>query len=247
MNKITVNHQTEIEKKVLQKEFVIKKNQTLEIKVQNKIQNYHIIVENDVHCNLMILAEQSNITIKLTQGENSHTIVSNFLENSSHNFYANLEGRGATVEYACSILGKESSNHQVHIFHRFSNTKSKIFCNGFSLAKAKILLNVNGYVEKQSKNCSCLQESKIIEEIDSHCQIAPNLYIENYEVEASHSAYIGPFKEQELFYLSSRGIPKRVAIQLLVKSLLLGKLNLAESQKSELIQKIEKQLVFKEN
>ena len=56
-------------------------------------------------------------------------------------------------------------------------------------------------------------------------QINPNLYIENYDVEASHAAYIGEFKEEALFYMMSRGISMDDAKFLLLKAFLLGSFN----------------------
>ena len=232
-----MNHPIEVEKK----EFTIHSNENLEFKEENKEIHYRILVEENVHCNLVFLGKKINIKLELIQKEGSSVNLSSFLENSNNHVSIKLNGYGAEIRYAYSTLSKEDSKNHISVFHQASNTKSDVSCNGFSINQAKIIMDVNGYVEKQSSACSCLQDSKIIELENSLSQIHPNLYIENYDVEASHSAYIGPFLEQDLFYLESRGIPREVATKLLVKALLLGKLNLEESQKSELIQRIETQ------
>ena len=44
----------------------------------------------------------------------------------------------------------------------------------------------------------------------------PNLEIENNEVRCGHAASVGPVEEDTLFYLESRGIPRREAERLIV-------------------------------
>lgn len=240
MNKIKVSNVKEIPKKKL----VISKNEDIELNVGIKDANYQILVKEDVECNLWITGNHSNLRIEMIGNKNSHVQISSFLENSNCQLEIQLNGENATANFSYSILSKKESKNQITVFHHASNTKSKVICNGLSYQKAPIILDVNGYIPKSSKNCSCNQDSRILELESSTSEIHPNLYIENYEVEASHSAYIGPFKKEELFYLESRGISEKGATGLLVKSLLLGKLSLNEKQKSELIEKIEgKELV----
>ena len=45
----------------------------------------------------------------------------------------------------------------------------------------------------------------------------PNLEIENNEVKCSHGATIGKLDQEQLFYLSSRGIPPNIATQILIE------------------------------
>src|SRR5207237_10539891 len=44
----------------------------------------------------------------------------------------------------------------------------------------------------------------------------PNLEIENTEVRCGHAASVGPVEDDTLFYLQSRGIPRREAERLIV-------------------------------
>ena len=54
---------------------------------------------------------------------------------------------------------------------------------------------------------------------------------DNKEVVANHSAFIGKFNLEDMYYLNSRGIDKKLAIKLMVKSFLLGNM---ESEFNEL-------------
>ncbi|HPF83680.1 MAG TPA: SufD family Fe-S cluster assembly protein, partial [Bacilli bacterium] len=65
-----------------------------------------------------------------------------------------------------------------------------------------------------------LQNSRIINLTNNKCQIKPNLFIDEYNVEASHSAYIGGFSADDMFYLNSRGINELDALKLLINGFL---------------------------
>ena len=56
--------------------------------------------------------------------------------------------------------------------------------------------------------CVANQNNRIINLSDNKCEINPNLLIEENDVEANHSAHIGRFSNDEMFYLQSRGFPK---------------------------------------
>lgn len=52
--------------------------------------------------------------------------------------------------------------------------------------------------------------------------IKPNLFIDEYDVDAVHSATIGKFNKNEIFYLMTKGITKEESINLLIKGFLEG-------------------------
>lgn len=232
MNKILLNHQTN--------RLIINEDKKIELEIKEETCSYEFIVKEGIVCEILLLGNNSNINIETNQEANSSLKIMNYLENSNLNYKGNLLDRESSLEFIYSTINNISSKNNISIYHNNSNTKSYVYCTGVSSSKAGITFDVSGHIPQSSDNCICFQDSKIIELENSHSQINPNLYIENYNVEASHSAYIGPFQEQELFYLQSRGIPYNKAIQILIKAILLGKLNLSEEKKSELIQKIER-------
>ena len=52
-------------------------------------------------------------------------------------------------------------------------------------------------------------------------KIAPNMFIDIDDVEARHGSIIGSFKEDDVFYLMSKGISYNDTLKLLVKGYLL--------------------------
>ena len=69
-------------------------------------------------------------------------------------------------------------------------------------------------------------------------EINPILLIDEYDTEAKHSAFIGKFNEQEVFYLQSRGIKKKDAYRLLLNGFLIGKMKITTEEKEFLQDKI---------
>jgi Fe-S cluster assembly protein SufD len=52
---------------------------------------------------------------------------------------------------------------------------------------------------------------------ESEADASPKLIINNHDTEASHSATVGQVDEEDLFYMTSRGIDPEVAKNLLVE------------------------------
>ena len=61
---------------------------------------------------------------------------------------------------------------------------------------------------------------RIVNLTNNKCQIKPNLFIDEYEVDAYHAAYIGSLDKDELLYLNSRGIDTKTSEILLVNGFL---------------------------
>jgi Fe-S cluster assembly protein SufD len=52
---------------------------------------------------------------------------------------------------------------------------------------------------------------------DARAESVPNLEIENNDVKCSHASAVGPIDDDQRYYLESRGVPPRVAEQLIVQ------------------------------
>jgi Fe-S cluster assembly scaffold protein SufB len=87
-------------------------------------------------------------------------------------------------------------------------------------------MEVNGTVRKGCINSILDQGSKIITLGENNSIIKPNLYIDEYLVEARHGASIGKFNKDQIFYLNSRGIDELESHRLLTKGFLFNHLNI---------------------
>lgn len=136
-----------------------------------------------------------------------------------------LNGEGASVNYNFKTISKNSEKYDITIYHNKRNTSSNIINNGVNILDGSLVFNVSSFVFLNNIKCNVYQNSRIINLTNSKCQICPNLYIDEYDVTASHSAHIGTFKDDELFYITSRGIDEREANYLLIKGFLLNNMN----------------------
>ena len=53
-------------------------------------------------------------------------------------------------------------------------------------------------------------------------KIEPNMFIDLDDISAKHGSIIGTFKEEDIFYLMSKGISYNNSVKLLVKGYLFG-------------------------
>lgn len=164
--------------------------------------------------------ENQNITYNLES--NAKLVVYQYGFDISNYIVINLNGENACVEYHYSTINYKKNRYDILVNHNTSNTKSNIYNHGLNVLNNQLDFNVTGKVVKSSDNCTCNQENQIINLANGNSAILPNLLIDNYNVISTHSAYIGKFKDELLFYLMSRGISRKSGYELLIKSFLIN-------------------------
>lgn len=153
---------------------------------------------------------------------------------------AKLLGENASFEYQLKDIcnGKETLDY--YIYHNEKNTSSNIKNNIVSIKDGKSTVQVSTFIPKGKTGCVANQANRIISLNEKKSEIRPNLYIDEYDVVANHSALIGKFSGEELFYLQSRGISKVEATKLLLNGFLLSDISNKKMQK-EIKQSIKKE------
>ena len=190
---------------------------SLEILESSKI---NIIVKKDINAKISILITNKDLLINLKLEENSNLVVNQLLLDTSMNL-----NKFSNIKYVASFLSSLDLDNIININHEETST-SKVIINGVNL-KNKFYLTMNGIIPKNSSN-SILEESSKIINLDnkSDSKIIPNLIIDNKDVVANHSAFIGEFSLNEVNYLRSRGISLEDAYRLLLKANLLNGMDL---------------------
>ncbi len=154
--------------------------------------------------------------------ENSHLVVYHYNIDKNIEIEIYLDGEHAEVEYHFSTINYKNNSLTMQIYHNNKKTVSNVFNHGVNINNNNLAFQITGKVLKKSNGCICNQENQIINLENGKSTILPNLLIDNYDVSSSHSAYIGRFKDDILFYLMSRGLDRRKSNELLVKGLLLN-------------------------
>ena len=179
----------------------------------------------------------TNQNVIYNVSNNSKLVVYQYGINIDNNIIINLNGENASVEYHYSTINYDNHKYKIDVNHNNSKTISNIYNHGINVFDNKLDFDITGNVLNKSGKCECNQKNQILNISDGKSTILPKLLIDNFDVISSHSAYIGKFKDEILFYLMSRGISEKVSYDLLIKSFLVN-----GCDNTELIEKLEKEI-----
>lgn len=137
----------------------------------------------------------------------------------------NLNGRGAKVKRVLKTISSNKQKYDILVYHNAKETSSDLINHGVNIELGELIFNVFSFVPKDMIDCFVNQSNRIINLTEGNCAINPNMYIDCFDVNANHSAFIGAFSEDELFYLQSRGIDLETATKLLIRGFLTSDLS----------------------
>lgn len=197
-------------------------NYSIEV-INTRILNIKVL--ENVSSKMTILIQNTDIFINIDLEKSSNLVINQLVVNASLNLNVNLFSY-ASISFVSGLISLNDTINNINIMHKESNSKSKIIINGVNLENKKFYLTMNGYIPKTSLNCVLDENSKIINLKDGDSKIIPNLIIDNKEVIANHSAFIGKFDLDKINYLKSRGIKMDDIYNLLLKSNLLSGMDL---------------------
>lgn len=146
------------------------------------------------------------------------------LEGTKEYSIVNLNGICSNVKRVIKTLSCSNEQYDMLIYHNAQKTISNLINNGVNIDSGKLNFNVSTFVPENNNGCTAIQNNRIINLTNNECIIKPNMYIDCYDVVANHSAFVGNFKDNELFYLQSRGIPYDDALKLLISGFLFANL-----------------------
>ncbi|MDT0645646.1 Fe-S cluster assembly protein SufD [Zunongwangia sp. F260] len=156
------------------------------------------------------------------QKSESHVSVHTFsfggkLTRNNLNFYQRGEHIDSTMKGVTIIEGKQHVDHNTLVHHIEPNCESHQDYKGIFADQSVGVFNGKVVVEKEAQRTNAYQSNNNIL-IDDKATInsKPQLEIFADDVKCSHGCTIGQLDEDALFYLRSRGIPKKEARGLLM-------------------------------
>ena len=201
MNKVIINKDT-IVTKIYANEIYVSKNVNVVFNI-DKYSFDNIIID---------IEENSNVIINKKYNE----------KDINENIVINLNGINSSIKYNFSTIVTNNQKYTIVINHNNKNTNSYITNHGVVLNDSKLIFEVNSIVKKGNILCNINQDSKIITMGRNNSIIKPNLFIDEYNVNAKHSAIIGKFNEEEIFYLKTKGLSEKQALDLLINGFIEG-------------------------
>ena len=202
-----------------------------------------VIIEcNDINKEIIFdISENSNMNVfdisKNTKNniiynveENCNITINKISENCSDNIEVNINKENSNINFYSSIINYEKNNYKQTINHNNRNSKSKIVNHCINVLDNEFKFIVDGTIKRNSENTIFNQDNKIINLKEGKSYILPNLIVDNDDIDASHSAYIGKFDDKVIFYLMTRGLSEKESNNLLIKSFLLNNMELEENE-----------------
>lgn len=168
-----------------------------------------------------------------------NVVINRFAIDSDINTVINITKEDKKIEYYYSCINLNNHTYQIDINHLAKNTSSYILSHGLNLFNKKLDFLINTKVFKDISGVMSNQDSRILLLGENHSVIKPNLLIDNYDVVANHSAYIGSFKKDDLFYLMSRGLDLNEARKILSKAFIFSGMKLNFEQKRLILEDFE--------
>lgn len=232
MNKLLVNSKIEINN------LVIDEDTGLKLELSNDSKKIHIIVEDNVCLSIIDIGFNTSNNIEIVLNNNSRVLYNKFCINSNDSIYTLLNGYGSDLIINNSLINNSNSKMKFLIEHNNINTTSKLSNHGVNNSNGKLYFNVDSKINISTDSSSASQENRIINMMEGESKILPNLLVDNYDVNASHSAYISNFDKKTMFYLNSRGIRESDAKKLLLEGFLVGNLDLDNDIKNSILEMV---------
>ena len=170
----------------------------------------------------------------------SDTIIYHFSINSSVQVDINIVNENVNLYYYYNNINYDDNSFSIQVHHLNSSTHSELYIHGVNVSQNKLNYNIQGIVPKMYSNCICNQENQIINLDSGKSTICPILKIDNYNVDSNHSAFIGKFSEEKIFYMMSRGITRKNAYRLLLNGFLINSDSIDTSKIVEFTNEIKK-------
>lgn len=133
----------------------------------------------------------------------------------------NFKNKGATLNFLALIIGTDEETFAFTTFsnHTTTNTNAYYTIRSALFDKSKIDYKGNLIIKAKAQiTDSYLAHHSLMLSKDAKVETIPSLEIEADDVKAGHAATMSAIDDEMLFYLSSRGLDKRTAKQLLIRN-----------------------------
>ncbi|MGH8015543.1 MAG: Fe-S cluster assembly protein SufD [Candidatus Zixiibacteriota bacterium] len=157
---------------------------------------------------------------QIEQGANMMTIALSFGGSvTKQNFGVTLNGSGAESNMYGLLFGTERQHFDNHTLHRHNSGQTSSNIDFKVVLRDRALSAYTGLIriENTAKGCEAYQENRnLLLNPGARAETIPELEILNQDVMCTHGATIGPIDPDMVFYLTSRGLRKPEAVQMIV-------------------------------
>ncbi len=149
----------------------------------------------------------------------NHTLISLGGDFSRFSTAVELAGEGATCTLRGAYFPTDSQimEHWTLQDHQAPLTKSDLLYHGVLKEKSRSLYYGTIRILTHARKADAYQLNRnLVLSEGAHADTNPQLEIENNDVRCTHGSSVGPVDEEQLFYLTSRGITRSEAMRLVL-------------------------------
>jgi len=131
-----------------------------------------------------------------------------------------LDGDASETKIVGAFFGHDDQHFDLDskVWHRGEHTTADLVTRGVIDDHARSVYEGVQDVGREAWDTNSYQrENTLMLSDESEADASPKLIINNHDTEASHSATVGQVDEQDLFYMTSRAVPRRTARNMLVE------------------------------
>ena len=201
----------------------------------NKIEvKEYASLKHNIICYDSIYELTSNQNIDIANsGEYTSALLDVSENNVNFTNNINLNGEYASSYFRSAVVSNKVGKklYEIATLNNAMYTSSKMDNYGVCKENSKLEFKGIGTIKKGFKQSNNHQNSKIIvfDEL-SNASVYPLLYIDEYDVLASHSAAVGKVNDEHMYYLCSRGISEEQAREFITMGYLLPVLDYFKDQ-----------------
>ncbi|MBX5476108.1 MAG: Fe-S cluster assembly protein SufD [Clostridia bacterium] len=129
-------------------------------------------------------------------------------------------GRGAESKSVTVFFSSGVQHHDLYQtnLHTGTQTSANMDVRGALAGQGRCVFRGDIEIKRGAKQTSSFEAAHaLVLERGARADAIPSLYIDENDVQASHSATTGQVDESQLFYLMSRGLSKKTATKLIVR------------------------------
>ncbi|WP_276257542.1 Fe-S cluster assembly protein SufD [Haloglomus litoreum] len=131
-----------------------------------------------------------------------------------------LNGDSSETKMVGAFYGHDDQHFDIdaRVWHNAEHTTADLVTRGVIDDRARSVYEGVQNVGREAWDTSSYQrENTLMLSDESEADASPKLIINNHDTEASHSATVGQVDQQDLFYMTSRGVNERLAKNMLVE------------------------------
>jgi Fe-S cluster assembly protein SufD len=131
-----------------------------------------------------------------------------------------LDGDSAETKMVGAFYGHDDQHFDIdaRVWHNAEHTTADLVTRGVIDDRARSVYEGVQNVGADAWDTNSYQrENTLMLSDESEADASPKLIINNHDTEASHSATVGQVDQQDLFYMTSRGVNERLAKNMLVE------------------------------